>query len=275
MEANKIMNADFLDILFEGRNMSYGAYTLRKTYNKRLTKAIALMFAICLAVLAGAFAAKKIHDAKPKKLIVQDMSLADLNPPEKKVEPPPPPPPPKELPKVEITKITTPKIVADKDVKPEEELPDQEILVNTRIGSFNQKGINVDVINAPVEKGTGKAITIKSNTKNFDSEFVSVQVEAQFPGGQDAWKKFLERNLNSQVPADNGAPSGNYTVTVSFLVDKNGNISQVKALNDPGYGCADEAVRVIKKGPNWISAIQNGRNVIYRQKQNITFQVTE
>jgi len=46
-------------------------------------------------------------------------------------------------------------------------------------------------------------------------------------------------------------------------------------LNDPGYGCGAEAVRVIKKGPKWQPAIQNGRNVIYRQKQNITFEVTE
>ena len=69
--------------------------------------------------------------------------------------------------------------------------------------------------------------------------------------------------------------SGYDTVTVSFLVDKNGNISQVQALNDPGYGCAQEAVRVIQKGPKWTPAIQNGRNVIYRQKQSITFQVSE
>ncbi len=275
MEANKIMSADYLDILFDGRNMSYGAYTLRKTYNSRLAKAIALMITICLAVFAGAFTAKKIHDAKPKKLIVKDMSLTDLNPPEKKVEPPQPPTSLKELQKVEVIKVGPPKIVDDKDVKHEEELPDQNILINTRIGEFNQKGINTDVINAPVDIGTGKAAIISTNAKNYDSIFTSVQVEAQFPGGQDAWKRFLERNLNSQVPADNGAPAGNYTVTVSFLVDKDGNISQVKALNDPGYGCSDEAVRVIKKGPNWISAIQNGRNVIYRQKQNITFQVTE
>ena len=102
-----------------------------------------------------------------------------------------------------------------------------------------------------------------------------MQVEAKFPGGQAAWTKFLERNLNNQTPADNGAAPGNYTVTVSFLVDKEGNISQVQALTDPGYGCAQEAVRVIQKGPKWEPAIQNGRKVIYRQKQNITFQVTE
>ena len=77
------------------------------------------------------------------------------------------------------------------------------------------------------------------------------------------------------MASDNGAPPGNYTVVVSFLVDKEGNISEVKAENDPGYGTADEAVRVIQRGPKWKPAVQNGRNVIYRQRQSITFQVAE
>ena len=68
---------------------------------------------------------------------------------------------------------------------------------------------------------------------------------------------------------------GNYTVHLFFLVLKDGTVTEVEALQDPGYGCAAEAVRVIQKGPKWRPAIQNGRNVIYRQKQNITFQVTE
>jgi protein TonB len=58
------------------------------------------------------------------------------------------------------------------------------------------------------------------------------------------------------------------------MVDANGNVSDVRADNDPGYGTAEEAVRVIKKGPKWMPAIQNGKNVNYRQKQNITFQVS-
>ena len=83
------------------------------------------------------------------------------------------------------------------------------------------------------------------------------------------------QDLRADVPVENGAPPGRLTVVVSFLVDKDGNISEVKAENDPGYGTADEAVRVIKRGPKWIPAVQNGRNVIYRQKQSVTFEVSE
>ena len=85
----------------------------------------------------------------------------------------------------------------------------------------------------------------------------------------------MERNLDSDLPVSNGAPAGKYTVVVSFLVDKNGVISDVVAENDPGYGTKAEAVRVITKGPNWKPAIQNGNKVIYRHKQSISFMVSE
>jgi len=266
------MNADVLDILFEGRNKEYGAYELRKSYNKRMVRALVIMLGVCLIIFIGSKIAKAISDRAPKQMVVQDVQLEDIKEPDKKDQPPPPPPPPKEPPKVEVTKFTPPKIVKDEEVKPEEKPPEQEKLEDTKIGAFNQEGDKSDVVEAPVEKGTGQVEAPKEKVEDYDKEFTSVQVEAKFPGD---WGKYLERNLNSQVPADNGAPPGRYTVTVSFRVDKDGSISEVQALNDPGYGCGDEAVRVIKKGPKWNPAIQNGRNVIYRQRQNIVFQVTD
>jgi len=230
------------------------------------------MLGICILLFVGSIIAKTISDRAPKQMVVQDVQLEDIKEPEKKNEPPPPPPPPKEPPKVEVTKFTPPKIVKDEEVKPEEKPPEQEKLDDTKIGAFNQEGEKSDVVEAPKEEGTGKVEAPKVQEADYDKEFTSVQVEAKFPGD---WNKFLERNLNAQTPADNGAPPGKYTVTVSFRVDKDGSISEVQALNDPGYGCGAEAVRVIKKGPKWQPAIQNGRNVIYRQRQNIVFQVTE
>lgn len=98
-------------------------------------------------------------------------------------------------------------------------------------------------------------------------------ISAKFPGGQFAWIKYLQKNLNSDMPAENRAPNGNYTVIVSFNVDERGNLSEIKALNDPGYGTAAEAVRVIKAGPAWAPAVLEGKNVPSKQKQSITFQV--
>jgi len=59
------------------------------------------------------------------------------------------------------------------------------------------------------------------------------------------------------------------------LVDKEGKVIDVQALTQPGYGTSEEAIRVIKNSPNWLPAIQNDKPVIYRQKQDITFQVAE
>lgn len=275
MEQSKILTADVLDIIFEGRNKAYGAYDLRKTYNRRLMIAIGGMIGICLFILLFVILANFVAPKKQAQILVQDVQLADVKQEEKKPEPPPPPPPKQEPPKVEITKFTPPKIVKDEEVKPEEKPPEQEKLEDTKIGTINQEGEKTDVVAPPVEQSTGQVEAPKVQQEDYDKEFKTVQIEAKFPGGAGAWQKYLERNLNSNAPVDNGAPPGNYTVVVSFLVDKSGNISEVQALNDPGYGTAQEAVRVIKKGPAWTPAVQNGRNVIYRQKQSITFQVSE
>ncbi|HRH48939.1 MAG TPA: energy transducer TonB [Panacibacter sp.] len=275
MDTNKILSADILDLIFEGRNKEYGAYDLRKTYQKRLIIAVVSTLSVCLLVFLGTVLAKFVGPTKQTQILVQDVSLADVKQEEKKPEPPPPPPPKQEPPKVEITKFTPPKIVKDEEVKPEDKPPEQEKLEDTKIGTINQEGEKTDVVAPPVEQSTGQVEAPKAQEEDYDKEFKTVQIEAKFEGGAAAWQKYLERNLNSNIPVDNGAPPANYTVVVSFLVDKNGNISEVQALNDPGYGTSEEAVRVIKKGPAWKPAVQNGRNVIYRQKQSITFQVSE
>lgn len=273
MEANKIMSADILDILFEGKNKEYGAYDLRKTYNKRIAAAIVATLVLCLAI-GVAFAVSKMKgvDTKPQ-IVVQDVSLEDIKQ-EKKVEPPPPPPPPKiEPPKIEIKQFTPPKIVKDEEVK--EPPPEQKELEDTKIGTINQEGVKSDVVAPPVEaQGTG-VVEAPKVTEDYDKEFKTVQIQASFPGGLSAWTSYLQRNLRSDAPTENGAPTGTYTVVVSFLVSKDGTISEVKAENDPGYGTATEAVRVIQRGPAWNPAVQNGRKVIYRQRQPITFQVQD
>ncbi|MGN6214238.1 energy transducer TonB [Parafilimonas sp.] len=123
-----------------------------------------------------------------------------------------------------------------------------------------------------------KADSIKANElRNYLAEQMldtEVQILAKFPGGNNAWLRYLERNLNVRVAKQHGVPNGHYTVTISFLVNADGSISDVHAENDPGYGTAEEAVRVMKRMPRWIPAIRDGKNVKYRQKQNIVFVVS-
>ena len=108
----------------------------------------------------------------------------------------------------------------------------------------------------------------------LNSDNVIVQKPAEFPGGQKGWINYLERNMNRDLPIANGAPIGKYSVVVSFIVDKEGNVNDVKAENDPGYGTKEEAIRVIKNGPKWVPATQNGSNVNYRHRHAIVFLVS-
>jgi len=275
MDINKLQTADILDIIFDGRNKEYGAYDLRKTYNKRLRNALFATIGICLLLLVLSIIANSAGKEK-QEVMVQDMSLENMKNEEKKPEPPPPPPPPKqEPPKVEITKVTPPKIVKDEEVKPDEEIKEVEKLEDTKIGTFNQEGAKDEgLVAPPVEKGTG-VVEAPKVEEDYDKVFTVVQIPAEFPGGTSAWSRYLERNLNRDIPSENGAPPNRYTVIVSFTVSKTGAISDVSAENDPGYGTKAEAIRVITKGPAWKPAVQNGRNVIYRHKQSITFVVSE
>ena len=275
MDVNKIQSADILDIIFDGRNKEYGAYELRKTYNSRMTKALVGTVLILLLAVLGNILANTVGK-ESKELIVQDVSLENVQQEEKKPEPPPPPPPPKqEPPKVEITKFTPPKIVKDEEVKEEDEIKEVEKLEDTKIGTINQEGAKDEgIVAPPVESGTG-VVEAPKKEEDYDKIFTVVQIPAEFPGGLPAWAKYLERNLNRDLPVENGAPPGKYTVVVSFIVAKDGAISDVVAENDPGHGTKAEAVRVITRGPKWKPAVQNGRNVIYRHKQSITFMVSE
>src|SRR5688572_28882147 len=117
MDVNKILSADILDIIFEGRNKEYGAYQLRKSYNRRLVISLVTMAAVCVLMFGGYFLSNAMgNDDDEKKLAAQDVQLEEVKQEEKREEPPPPPPPkPPDPPKVEMTKFTPPKIVKDEE----------------------------------------------------------------------------------------------------------------------------------------------------------------
>src|SRR5829696_5737077 len=98
MESNKILSADILDLIFEDRNKDYGAYELRKTYNKRIMRALIITASVALLALLGSILAKTLQDKNSKKFNVNELTLQDIKPEEEKKPEPPPPPPPKQEP---------------------------------------------------------------------------------------------------------------------------------------------------------------------------------
>ena len=274
MEANKILKTDFLDLLFEDRNKAYGAYELRRSYNKRILTALGVTLGVGMLIFLSSFLATA-GDDDAAKLDIKDVELINVKEEPPPVEPPPPPPPKTEPPpKVEMTKFTPPEIVKDEEVKKEDIPPDVDKLEETKIDVVNQEGIKSTDIAVPVVD-EGKSVVVVKDETNYDQTFTKVEVEADFPGGMGAWRKFLERNLSADVATSAGAPAGSYTVVVQFIVDKEGNVSEVKAQTSHGYGMEEEAVRVIKRSGKWTPAIQNGRQVKAYRKQPVTFMVTE
>ena len=108
-----------------------------------------------------------------------------------------------------------------------------------------------------------------------DITFTKVEVEADFPGGIIAWKNFLMKNLKADVPVKRRAPAGSYTVVVRFIVWKNGRIENIVSETNYGYGMEKEVMRVIKKGPKWIPAMQDGKIVKAYRRQPVTFVISE
>lgn len=107
-----------------------------------------------------------------------------------------------------------------------------------------------------------------------DTIFEKVELEAAFPGGSLGWRKYLENNLNAEVPVINGARPRTYTVVIQFIVDTAGNLSDFKPLTNHRFGMEQEVIRVISKGPKWEPAMYNGRKVKAYRKQPVTFQVS-
>jgi len=274
MEADKILQSNVLDIVFDGRNKEYGAYELRKHYNRRLVWAMLCMVLVTSSAFGVFFLGQK-GGAKKEAMMVKDVQLESVNE-EKKNEPLPPPPPPQApLQKVEVTKFTPPRIVKDNEVKEEDKPPVQEKLEDTRIGTINQEGVKDAGIVAPPVSESGKGVVEAPRARqeeDYEKTFVKVEIESEYPGGAAAWLRYLNRNF--RYPDEGLTNEIQGTVIVQFIVDKEGNVSDVQAISGPEQGgLREEAMRVIKKSGVWIPAIQNGRKVKSYKKQPVIFKI--
>lgn len=276
MEATKILQADLIDILFENRNKDYGAYNLRKTYNRRITTAL-LMTVSAAAIVFILFNIAYSRGQNNAMLEVREWVLENIpqDKPEKNIEPPPPQPQKVETPTIERIRLTPPKIVSDNEVNKEDIPPEVSQLADAKIDVVNVAGTKDMNIATPPVIDDYKRVVEAPKPQEDNTIFEKVEIEASFPGGLGAWARYLHKTLNSTTPVDNGAPAGTYTVLIKFVVDREGNISDVTPLTNYGYGMEEEAIRAIKNGPNWTPAIQNGNKVNAYRKQPVTFIIPE
>lgn len=269
MEPNQIKNAHILDILFEGRNKEYGAYELRMSYNRRVVKAIVVTGGIIGLLFVGSYVSGLGTSKKVFQPNIQDVDLLAVKEPDKPL--PPPPPPPKAPPQVKTVIFTPPKIVKDDQVKPDEKPPENKDIDDAKIGTVNTQGSADDgMVGPPPSNGTVGVVEAPKKADD-DAPFTRVEIDASFPGGMTQWARFLNKNL--RYPDDAASQGIGGMVVVQFVVDLDGNVSDVQAISGPETGgLREEAVRVIKKSGKWVPAIQNGRHVKAYRRQPVTFQ---
>jgi protein TonB len=268
MDTNKILSARWLDILFDNRNKDYGAYELRNTYPQRIRKAL-----VSTCIFAGIVLGSMALSGPGKK---QGTSLKPVPGIELKVitESKPPQRPPEQrratvpaAPRVQSAILTPPRIVTGEITR---RMATQEELLHAMPGITANTGTPFTGIVAPASTGDSNGTGTSPVIDLPEEPIRNAQVPSRFLGD---WIKFLRKNLNPDVPVDNEAPPGRYTILIEFVVDKEGNVSDIKPLTKAGYGMEEEAIRVLRKASRWEPALQNGIPVKAYHKQPITFEV--
>ncbi|MDP4290331.1 MAG: TonB family protein [Bacteroidota bacterium] len=256
-----IYTDQWCEVVFEGKNHTYGAYVLRKFRDKRhrlavITTFIFFFLAFMVPTLLTIIAPK----AKTRNIEVT--ALSNIEQEKDKKEPPKLEKPPEEI-KSSI-KFTPPVIAPDDQVKEEMKSQDQltEAKVDISIADVvgNDKG-GTDI--AEVQK----KVVIEEEEKPL----LVVEQNPEFQGGYDAMLKFLHDKMQYPTLAQESGIQG--TVFVQFVVSKTGKISNVKVLRGIGGGCDEEAVRVVREMPNWIPGRQNGQAVPVMFQIPVKFQL--
>ena len=271
-----LISSDWVDLVFEGRNKAYGAYRLCKSTTKR--NILAMVAVVILLIVAFIILTVKnfVDEQRAKVAMTQVAELTNYKQPEKKAE--------VKQKKVEVEpervvervkssiKFTAPVIKKDEEVKPDEELKTQDELMSTKtaIGTFDVKGnddANGEILKAKEVIAEPEPPKHEEENKVFDI----VEQQPLFPGGPAALMKYLSENTKYPVVAQENGVQGR--VTVQFVVEKDGSISDVHVLRGVDPSLDKEAVRVVKSMPRWTPGKQNGITVRVNYRVPVLFRL--
>ena len=271
-----LISSDWVDLVFEGRNKAYGAYRLRKSTTKR--NILAMVAVVLLLIVAFIILTVKnfVDEQRAKVAMTQVAELTNYKQPEKKAE--------VKQKKIEVEpervvervkssiKFTAPVIKKDEEVKPDEELKTQDELMSTKtaIGTFDVKGnddANGEILKAKEVIAEPEPPKHEEENKVFDI----VEQQPLFPGGPAALMKYLSENTKYPVAAQENGVQGR--VTVQFVVEKDGSISDVHVLRGVDPSLDKEAVRVVKSMPRWTPGKQNGITVRVNYRVPVLFRL--
>lgn len=236
------------EVVFEGRNKSYGAFFLRANNNKFVSIALSIaVIAISAATIIPFLLFKEASSNNVEKSVGAEFANMEAPKTDEEAPPPPPPPPPPEVMEQKV-KFTAPIITADT-------VEDTGLLNQDEL---NQQSTNTSIDINPVE--TNEIVVEEVENKVIEQAppppFTFVEVMPRFEGGDEAMYAYIYSNIVYPQIAKETGISG--TVVVTFVVEKDGSITEVTLLKDIGGGCGDEAIRLIKAMPKWIPGKQNG-----------------
>jgi len=253
-----ILDQKWIDVVFSNRNKAYGAYELRRDNSKNTSRALITAIVLFVFIISLPTIINRIKGLIPKadeKVKITDVVLLPPPPVDQTKKPPPPPPePPK--PKVDQVRFPPPVVKPDNEVK-EKDPPTVKELAVADPGQKDQKGDpNQDIrIDEPVGNADIKQV-VEADPNQI---FTSVEQVPMFPGGAEKFGAYLGKNIRYPAVARENGTQGR--VICSFVVEKDGSLTDIKVVRGIGGGCDEEAVRVLKASPHWTPGIQNGRPV--------------
>ena len=260
MKTELILKSDVLDIIFEHRNKSYGAYNLRKFYDNRLMKSIAVTMGVVTLLSAFTFISpKKIALEKPEYIITVASIPLEKKPEIKEKKPVTPP---ATAQKPVDSKIFVSRMAITKDsIPPIEAIKPNDLISNVTINAPG--GGEVPIVGKiPGGEGggpgDGKGKEPEAPALDINTPTASPEVMPTFPGGLEGLKKFLERHLTNPRDLEEGEA---ISVKMRFVVGFDGKLKSFETVQDGGAEFNKEVIRVLKKMPDWIPGKTRGQNV--------------
>ena len=257
------------EIVFEKRNKEYGAYDLRTRYPKILTRSFLIGTLVFILIALGPFIVMKIKQMNAEEAVKTDMNLVEILDDQVLEVPleeePPPPPPPKEEPEVqEVIQNVVPE--PTKAPKVETPPPPIQKQLETTTGLVNQEGVKKpEYTPPPPPPSTGTKAAAVEVKPQVDEKKIYADVEqlAEFPGGINAFRNKVASSFDGNVM---DGDEGNVKSEITFVVERDGSITDVRATGDYKY-FNEEAIRTVKSIKNkWTPAKVNGQSVRYRYR---------
>ncbi len=256
MNSELILKSDVLDMLFEKRNKAYGAYMLRKFYNSRLIKSMGIMLSTVIVFSAFTF----LPDSKKGNVLeftepVFGQILPDPKVPELKPKPIKPPTG-KAVPTLKLS--NTIQIVNNKDSVDLLENLDNRAIGNTTSTGPNEAGIELVGASGDGNESSIEPAKPAEPAVDITTPLESAEIKPEFPGGVQALRKFLERNLRNPRELEKDEL---ISVKVRFVVGYDGKLQRFEIAQDGGNEFNNEVMRVLKKMPAWTPGKSKGQNV--------------